>query len=331
MVTRSITEVIEDLNNTTKILGLNISGNKTIAVYGDMNGLIYERIQVETPSDLPFLEGFDAVCSQVDKLLKLCRAQGLSSPEVISLAVCGPVDLLKGTMLSPPDLPHWEDAQVKGRLTVRYNLPVFIEHRSSAAALAEYYYGAGIGVDDLILLELEPVVSAGVILAGLVYHGANDAVGEIGRMRMTTTGPAGLDKPGSLTGYASGQGMAELASLRFPKHWPTPPPPYELVRAANAGEADALKVVEEAADHLGKALLWIIFTLDPEMVIFGHPGDVFGETLLSPLRDSVLRYGGGDARLLPLLSLSKLAGRLDDTAALMAVVDRFKKRHTIKP
>jgi glucokinase len=326
MVIRPTRDVIDDLTINTKILGLNISGKKTIAVYGDMNGLIYERMQIETPGGLPFLECFDAICEQVDKLLKVCRAQGLSSPEVISLAASGPVDLHQGTLLSPPDLPKWENAQLKGRLGVRYNLPVFFEHRSNAAALAELFFGAGTGVDDLVLIDMEPVVTTGTVINGSIYHGANDAAGEIGRMRMTSDGPAGLGEPGSLTGYASGPGMAELACLRYPRRWPKLPQPYDLVKCVNAGEPEAIAVVKESADHLGKALLWLIFTLDPDLVLLGHPGDVLGETLLSPLRDAVLRYGGGEARLLPRLTVSKLAAKLDDTAALMAVVDCYKKR-----
>jgi len=324
MVTRSLEDVISDLSATTKILGLNISGTKTIGVYGDMNGLIYERIQMETPAALPFLEGFDAVCTLADKLLKLCRAQGLSSPEVISLAVSGPVDLLKGVVLSPPDLPLWDGGQLKGRLSVRYNLPVFIEHRSNAAALAEYYFSAGKDADDLIFLDLEPIVSAGLVLKGHIYHGANDAAGEIGRMRMADEGPAGLGTPGSLTGFASGPGMAELASLRFPKIWSDPPRPYDLVKAVNEDMPEALEVVEESADHLGRALLWLIYAFDPELVILGHPGDLLGESLLTPLRESVLRHGGGEARQLPRLMGSELGPKLEDTAALTSAISHFR-------
>lgn len=326
MANRINGNVLENLSITSKILGLNISGIKTVAVYGDMNGLVYERMQMPTPEGLPFLEGFDVVCSLADKLLNVCRAQGLASPEVISLAVSGPVDLLKGVMLSPPDLPEWVDGQIKGRLSVRYNLPVFIEHRSSAAALAEAYFGAGTDVDHLILIDQEPVLSAGLVLGRAVYHGEHDASGDIGQMRMAPDGPAGLGLPGSLTGYASSFGMAELASILYPERWPSPPKPYDLVKACNEGEVEAIAVVTEAAQHLGKALMWLIFSLDPEMVVFGHPGDVLGETLLTPLRDAVLRHGGGEARQLPLLALSKLGPRLDDLAALMAVVDAFKTR-----
>ncbi|MFU8827126.1 MAG: ROK family protein [Brevefilum sp.] len=325
MVTRPL-DILENLNSTTKILGLNISGQKTIAVYGDMNGLIYERMQMEAITGMSFPEGFDAICAQADKLLKLCRAQGLSSPEVISLAVSSPVDLTRGIMMAPPDLPGWDEAPIKGRLGVRYNLPVLIEQRSNAGALAELHFGAGIGVENQLFLDQEPVVSVGIIKDNQIYHGANDAGGEIGAMRMAKTGPSGLGQPGSLSGFASGLGMAELAHLRFPAQWPSPPLPYELVRAVNEGQEEALQVITESADHLGKALLWLIFALDPELVVFGHPGDLLGEHLLTPLRDAVLRYGGAEARLLPRLALSKLGAKLDDTAALMAVIHAFKNQ-----
>ncbi len=329
MVTRAVENAGEILTISTKILGLNISGKKTVAVYGDMNGLIYEQMQIETPSGETFLASIDEIFNLIDKLLKVCRAQGLSSPEVISVAVSGPVDLLKGVVLAPPDLPQWGHAPLKGRLSVRYNLPVYMAHRSHAGALSEYYFGAATGMENLIFLDLEPVVSAGLILGGQVYCGDNDAAGDIGRIQLTLDGPAGLDKPGSLTGYASGRGMAELASLRDPRHWPSPPVPYELVRLVNEGDAAALAVIHEAADHLGKALLWLIYTLDPDMVVLGHPVDLMAENFLAPLRDAVLRHGGAEAQQLPRLMVSQLGKKLDDTAAIAAAVMAFKQRNRV--
>lgn len=326
MVSPTIKTFLDNLSVTTKILGLNISGPKTSMVYGDMNGLIYERMQLETPAKLPFLECFDVICSQVDKLLKICRAQGLANPGVISVAVSGPLDITKGEILSPLDLPQWKNAQLRGRLAVRYNLPVLIEHRSNAGALAEWHFGAGMGIDDLLFLDMEPVLSVGMILDGRVYRGADDAAGDIGHIRMAQGGPAGLGKAGSLTGFASSFGMAELASLRFPQYWPEIPDPYKLVQAVHQRESHALDVVSEAASHLGKALLWLIFCFNPGLIIFGHPGDLLGEALLTPLRDAVLQQGGGEAQQLPKLALAKLGAKLDDTAALMAVIDRFRSQ-----
>ncbi|QRN82944.1 ROK family protein [Chloroflexota bacterium] len=326
MVTRPIHNPLEDLSIRSRILGMNITGAKTSAVYGDMNGLIYERMQMETPADRPFLEGFDAICAQADKLIRVCRAQGLPSPEAISLAVSGPVNLLKGEMVIPPDLPTWEGAQLKGRFTVRYNLPVFVEQRSQAAALAESTFGAGIGLENVILVDMEPVVAVGMVLNGAVYHGANDIAGEIGAMQMAEDGPAGLGRPGSLTGFASGFGMAELAQLRYPAHWPEPFGPYDLVRSVRNGEEEALAVVAEAGENLGKALVWLVAMLDPDLVVFGHPGDLLGDALLGPLQ-AVLSAGlRGQQKPLPRLAGTKLGSKLDDVAALMAVIDSFKNK-----
>lgn len=326
MVTRPIHNPLEDITITSRILGLNITAAKTIAVYGDMNGLVYERMQMETPAERPFLEGFDAVCTLADKLIKVCRAQGLPSPEAISLAVSGPVDLLKGELLSPPDLPTWEGAQLKGRFTVRYNLPVFVEHRSQAAALAEAAFGAGLGLENLVLVDMEPVISTGLVLNGRVYHGSEDRAGEIGRMQVADEGPSGLATPGSLTGFASALGMTELAQLRYPERWPEPPGPYDLVRAIRNGEDEALAVVAEAAGHLGKALVWVLTLLDPDVVVFGHPGDLLGEALLRPLRAAMEATVAGSQRALPRLTGAKLGSKLDDVAALMAVIDAFRHR-----
>lgn len=326
MVTRPIHNPLEDLSISSRILGMNITGAKTSAVYGDMNGLIYERMQMETPADRPFLEGFDAVCAQADKLMKVCRAQGLPSPEAISLAVSGPVNLLKGEMVAPPDLPTWEGAQLKGRFTVRYNLPVFVEQRSQAAALAEASFGAGIGLENLVLVDMEPVVSAGLVLNEAVYHGGNDIAGEFGGMQMAEGGPAGLGRPGSLTGFSSGLGMAELAHLRHPARWPEAPAPYELVRAVHSGEEEALAVVAEAGEYLGKALAWLVAILDPDLVVFGHPGDLLGDALFNPLQTALSTNFRGRLKPLPRLAAAKLGSKLDDVAALMAVINSFKNR-----
>lgn len=326
MVTRPIHNPLEDLSISSRILGMNITGAKTSAVYGDMNGLIYERMQMETPADRPFLEGFDAVCAQADKLMKVCRAQGLPSPEAISLAVSGPVNLLKGEMVAPPDLPTWEGAQLKGRFTVRYNLPVFVEQRSQAAALAEASFGAGIGLENLVLVDMEPVVSAGLVLNEAVYHGGNDIAGEFGGMQMAERGPAGFGRPGSLTGFVSGLGMAELAHLRHPARWPEAPAPYELVRAVHSGEEEALAVVAESGEYLGKALAWLVAILDPDLVVFGHPGDLLGDALFNPLQTALSSNLRGRLKPLPRLAAAKLGSKLDDVAALMAVINSFKNR-----
>ena len=90
-------------------------------------------------------------------------------------------------------------------------------------------------------------------------------------------------------------------------------------------ESSSLDVVGESAVHLSKALAWVIAMLDPDIVVFGHPGDVLGESLLVPLREA-LTASGIKAGRMPRLVGAKLSAKLDDVAALMAVIDRFRNR-----
>ena len=120
--------------------------------------------------------------------------------------------------------------------------------------------------------------------------------------------------------------MAELAHLRYPAHWPETPAPYELVRAVRNGEDEALAVVAEAAGHLGVAMQWLVTVLDPDLVVFGHPGDLLGDALLNPLQAALADGVKGRQQPLPRLAASKLGSKLDDVAALMAVINSFRNK-----
>ena len=91
------------------------------------------------------------------------------------------------------------------------------------------------------------------------------------------------------------------------------------------GDDAALEVVRESAGHLAKALEWVIAMLDPDVIAFGHPGDVLGENLLTPLREALAESRRKESQM-PRLVSAKLGAKLDDVASLMAVVDRFKNR-----
>ncbi len=66
--------------------------------------------------------------------------------------------------------------------------------------------------------------------------------------------------------------------------------------------------------------------LDPDLVVFGHPGDLLGDALLGPVQ-AVLSAGLlGRQKSLPRLAGTKLGSKLDDVASLMAVIDSFKNK-----
>ena len=64
----------------------------------------------------------------------------------------------------------------------------------------------------MVFLTMGTGLGAGVITNGLLLSGASGQAGEIGHVRLTASGPVGYNKAGSVEGWASGAGMAQVAA-----------------------------------------------------------------------------------------------------------------------
>lgn len=314
------------INPAARILGFNINGMHTHIVYADLNGLVYESIQMATPIDKPFLSGYDEILNTADRLLARTQAQHLPNPQVISLAISGDLDVERGFLVAAPDMPEWQSVPVKGRLSMRYNLPVFIEQEANAGALAEFYFGAGQGHRNLVFVSMEPTIRTGILSDSVIYRSPGGYAGNLGEVSMAEYGPAGYGLPGSINGFASSPGIVELAHMRFPHTWPADLDIYKLVEIAKNGNLDAQKVFSEAGDWLGKALCPLVRILHPEVIILGFPGCSLDAILVTPARLALQSSTNLPAERMPQLLPARLGSRLAEVAALAPVIDRFRQQ-----
>ena len=74
------------------------------------------------------------------------------------------------------------DADIAAHMNRRIGLPVHVGNDANLGALAEWTFGAGRGVDDLIYIMLSDGVGAGLILDGRSYQGATGTAGELGHI-----------------------------------------------------------------------------------------------------------------------------------------------------
>jgi glucokinase len=132
----------------------------------------------------------------------------------IGISCGGPLDSRRGVIMSPPNLPGWDNVPVVRFFEERFNVPVAVQNDANACALAEYMYGSGRGVRNLVFMTFGTGLGAGIVIDGRLYSGSNDNAGEIGHIRLAPTGPVGYNKEGSAEGFCSGAGMARLAKIR---------------------------------------------------------------------------------------------------------------------
>ena len=85
---------------------------------------------------------------------------------------CGsPLDSEKGMILSPPNLPGWDNVPITAWLSRRYRAPAFLENDAKACALAEWRFGAGQGCRSMVFLTFGTGFGAGLFLDGRLYRG----------------------------------------------------------------------------------------------------------------------------------------------------------------
>ncbi|NIS79548.1 MAG: ROK family protein, partial [Anaerolineales bacterium] len=201
------------------ILGFDIGGSKIAIVEGDFEARIIQRREVANAVDLPFEEAFHTMCKAGESLLAAARKSG-RSPSAVSVSVGGPLDIEKGIIKSPPNLPMWHGVHLKERLFDYFGLPTFVEHDGNAGALAEFTFGAGRGAANLIFLTVGTGLGAGIILNNRIYRGSTDTAGEVGHIRIADQGPVAYGRAGSWEGLCSASGLGKLAPMRFPEQWP---------------------------------------------------------------------------------------------------------------
>ena len=311
----------------TSVIGLDVGGTKTAILEatlapGASQLPIHQRREILTHAQDAFPITFERICAEIDAALAEAR-QGGRAPAMMSVSIGGPLKIEEGGILRTNHLPNWENVRLKDVLSERYHLPCHIEHDGNAGALAEFYFGAGRYADgrraqNLIFLTAGTGLGAGLIFNGKIYRGTTDAAGEVGHIRIAEDGPVEYAKAGSWEGYASGSGLVKLARLRKPNHWPEPLTTRTLIQQALAGDADALAVVRESGENLGKGLAVLIDILNPEVIVLGSLAVALGELWLGPAREVVRREAidilADACQIVP----SQLGPAIGDVAAFMA-------------
>ncbi len=246
--------------------------------------------------------------------------------QAISVSIGGPLDVQKGIVLSPPNLPGWDEIPLKRLLTDRFNLPVYVEHDGNAGALAEFYFGAGKGFRNIVFLTMGTGFGGGLILDGRLYRGTSDTAGEIGHVRVAEDGPLCYGKAGSLEGFGSGTGMAKLARSMFPALWNDSATVMDVYAAYENGSQEALQVFEKAGFHLGRGFALIADLLNPERIILGGLGFRIGGAFLPSAERVFQQEALTQASSVCRIVVSQLKESIGDIASLCAAFDQGAMR-----
>jgi glucokinase len=265
------------------LLGFDIGGTKSAVIIGKKNNEQINIVDKHTVlTDKPAYAMIEFLFSTAESLLQK-NSILINDIKGVGISCGGPLSSKRGIILSPPNLPGWDNIPIVDMCNKRFGKLTILQNDANAGAVAEWKYGAGIGFKNIIFLTFGTGMGAGLILDGKLYSGVSDLAGEVGHMRLAELGPAGFGKAGSFEGFCSGGGIAQLAQLKvrqkiqlgqnvsFCKSLEDLPTlTAKLVaEAAYQGDLVAIDVYKTCAQYLGKGLSILIDILNPELIILG--------------------------------------------------------------
>lgn len=106
---------------------------------------------------------------------------GLNLEEVdaIGLSVPGFIDH-KNMIVKVAGNLGWKDYDVKKDFEKYFAKPVYVLNDANAAALGEFWQGAGMGCDSIILYTIGTGVGGGIVVNGKLVYGKDGFAGELG-------------------------------------------------------------------------------------------------------------------------------------------------------
>ena len=175
------------------VLGFDIGGTKSavlLARPGKENVEFLERKAI--PTHGTWKEVLGCLADMGKAFLETHQISGEEC--CIGVSCGGPLDSGRGVILSPPNLPGWDQVPVVSYLEQSLGMVAGLKNDADACALAEWRYGAGRGCRHMIFLTFGTGLGAGLVLNGRLYEGACGMAGEAGHVRRGGGRTCGLRK-----------------------------------------------------------------------------------------------------------------------------------------
>ena len=265
--------------------------------------LAYERVPTRES------EGPAAAMQRVADYIKDAQSElGLADQvKGVGLGAPGPMDLPRGYLVAPPQLPSWWDFPIRDTLAKAVDQRISFLNDANAAAYGEYWLGGGESASSMILLTLGTGVGGGVIVEGELVNGVNSFGSECGHILVDSSSTAQLcvwgGGRGHLEAYASASGVVQRTRQRLTEGaqsslsgllggCDSELTAKKVYEAAKKGDELALEIVDETGYWLGIGVTTLVHTLDPGAIVlggamnFGGPGDEIGERFLSKISET---------------------------------------------
>ena len=285
----------------TYVLALDFGGTKLTSALVDVtSGQIEASERQPTPAAQGAEASLQAMVQAGRKILDKSQSRS-STIQGIGISFGGPVSLDRKSVLHSHHVADWDAFPLATHVSQVFGLPTYMDNDGNAAALGEWYFGAGRGSENMLYIQVSTGVGAGLVLRKQVYRGQGLAA-EFGHVTVMVDGPeCTCGKHGCVESLTGGWALARDGQAAFEKA--REDSPLKILAGQNPQGIDAKlvfdayrqgdplskEIVERAFYYLGLGISNAIILLDPQIVVVGggiaHAWDIMYPLLQSALGD----------------------------------------------
>jgi glucokinase len=278
-------------------LGIDLGGTNIKSGVVEDTGRPLSSVSIETQAELGPQVGVENL-AQAGRLA--VEQSGLSWDQIaaVGLGSPGTMDLSRGMLLEPPNLPGWNQLPIRDLLAAKLNKPTVLQNDANAAAFGEYWAGAGRNTRSLVLFTLGTGIGCGIISDERIIEGRHSHGGECGHIiiQMENGRRCPCGAYGHLEAYASATALVkrahELLAEQSTRSSLRDIPADELTSraindAADAGDDLARRLMRETAYYLAVGAVTLMHTIDPDIVLFGGGMIAAGQPFLEDIRQHI--------------------------------------------
>jgi glucokinase len=258
-----------------RVVGIDLGGTHARAGLFNLQGRLLALQQTPIEAHQGAETGVKRLIRLVEGLLEDSHAGQLAG---IGMGCTGPLDTERGLIQNPYTLPGWANVPVIGPLSDHFHVPAFLENDAAAAALGEYWQGAGRGVARLYMVTVGTGIGTAFVYHGEIFRGLGGAHPEGGHLPVDPSGPeCYCGQHGCWESLAAGPAIQRRAMEARP-HFPDSTlaaglgaaiDAHQVAQAAQAGDPLGVQVMGAVARDFSRGLAAVIELFLPEMIVLG--------------------------------------------------------------
>ncbi|WP_106829612.1 ROK family transcriptional regulator [Parabacteroides pacaensis] len=277
-------------------VGIDIQKKRVLLALADFNGKIIDQeiipYRLENTA-----EALDELCNIINSYLDKLPVERNKILQ-IGVNITGRVNSISGYSYT---YFYFNENPLAQILEERIGLPVNLENDSRAMCYGEYMAGAGKGERNVLFINLNWGLGAGIIIDGKLYYGKSGFSGELGHVSVFNNEIiCQCGKKGCLETEASGYAILRLLLERYTQGSTTILADkleensdinlHDFVNAVLKEDVLAIEIVERVGTYLGRALAGLINLFNPEVVIIGGPLSLTQDYIRLPIKSAIRKH-----------------------------------------